>query len=149
MTRKIVTENGTTRMENDNQKITVPQLFIENFKSRCEMMPNGCVSYLGAHTVRIPVDVATDTRFVSPRRAAYLIDKKQMPIREIKLVCHTPTCVNSEHFIEGRMRNTNLTVIDVKLTRKIKSEKTSQREIAKKYKLSRNTVAKLLREENT
>jgi hypothetical protein len=136
-------------MKNNNQKITVPQSFNDDFKSRCETMPNGCISYLGAHTVRIPSGVATDARFVSPRRAAYLIDKKQMPTREIKLVCHTPTCVNPEHFIEGRLRNTDLTVIDSKLIKKIKSEKSSQREIAKKYKLSRNTVAKLLRRENS
>ena len=130
-------------------KPKIPQTFINDFKSRTETMSNGCSSYLGAHTVRLPVGLDSDIRFVTPRRAAYLIEKRHFPTREIKLLCHTPTCVNPAHFLEGRERNTiNPTVIDVKLVKKIKSEKISQREIAKKYKLSRNTVAKLLREEN-
>ena len=124
-------------------EINVPQSFADDFKSRCEAMPNGCQSYLGAHTVRLPVDVNTDTRFVSPRRAAYLIEHKRLPTHEVKLICHTPTCVNPAHFIEGRLRNTaNPTVINTKLIQQIKSETISQREIAKKYKLSRNTIAK-------
>lgn len=137
-------------MKNDNRKITVPQSFGDNFKSRCATMPNGCISYIGAHTVRLPADLDLEVRFVSPRRAAFLIENKQLPTNEIKLVCHTPTCVNPKHFIEGRARNmTAPTVIDSKLVKKLKSEKISRREMAKKYKLSRNTVAKLLREENT
>ena len=130
-------------MKNETETIKIPQSFIDDFKSKCAQMPNGCISYLGAHTVRLQKDIEAGVRFLSPRRAAYLIEKKQMPTHEVKLICHTPTCVNPAHFIEGRLRNTaNPTVINTKLIQQIKSETISQREIAKKYKLSRNTIAK-------
>lgn len=136
-------------MKNDNQKITIPQSFADDFKSRCETMPNGCISYLGAHTVRIPVDAEIAVRFVSPRRAAYLIKHKQMPTREVKLVCHTPTCVNPKHFIEGRERRefSEHTVLDGKKVAAIEKKFAAgggKKSLAREYGISMHTLLKIL-----
>lgn len=126
--------------------MNISHSFAEDFKSRCVKAPNGCLAYMGAHTVRLPSEMIADVEFVSPRRAAYLIEYKRHPAREVKLICHTPTCVNPAHFIEGRERRVTNVVIDAKLKQQIRSEAatTSQTKLAAKYGISRRSVANIV-----
>ena len=130
--------------KNTSNKINVSQDFIERFKARTTKMDNGCLAWNGGKNIRLP-----DGGYITPRRAAYLIKHKEMPTREIKLACHTQSCVEPKHFLEGRAAKTGtksheerLSETDKALIAKLRRQKNPVpvKELAAKFKVSVGTI---------
>ncbi len=122
----------------------VDREFIRLFMLRCQWLENGCVTYTGGKTVRLPRH-HDGIRFTTPRRAAYFIDNARLPDNELKASCSTPGCILPAHIVEGRSRRNEPVVVTRALLHQILSDrKESHRRIAKKYGIDRKLVKRIL-----
>ena len=127
-----------------SEKINVSQNFSDRFFERTTKMENGCLAWNGGKNIMLP-----SGGYITPRRAAYLIKNKQMPEREIKLICHTPCCVATIHFVLGRIAKSGAKAHENRLTEKDKAEISKARlllpplsvkSLALKYQVSIGTI---------
>lgn len=83
-------------MRNENYKEDYTRDLAVRFYNRTRIAGD-CLEYLGGHTVRL-----ANGDFATPRRAAYLVEYGEIPIKEIRLICNNERCVEVAHFRLGR-----------------------------------------------
>lgn len=122
-------------------RLEIPVSFRRRFRERCFPADNGCLIYRGGSTVRLPAELGADVEFVTPRRAAYIIEHAQVPDREVKLNCGTPGCVAVRHFAEGRLRRAGVSLITDDIRALVaRDAHLSDYAAQRKYGLSRTTI---------
>jgi hypothetical protein len=122
----------------------VDREFIRLFMIRCQWLENGCVTYTGGKTVRLP-RYHSGVRFTTPRRAAFFIDNARLPDNEVKASCGTPECILPAHIVQSRSRRTEPFVVTRALLHQVLSDRQkSHRWIARKYGIDRKLVKRIL-----
>ncbi len=136
----------TAKRAGHNTKKPYNLSFRGRFLAKTEKSENGiCLLWTGANSIR------HDGGFVSPRQAAWIVEKGERAEAEIKLVCETENCVNIEHFELGAPRSSGRKTITEDLKNLIRFELAKPnnigvKKLATKFNVSAGTVSRLKNE---
>lgn len=113
----------------------------ERFERLVVKTETDCLVWLGSGSFSLG-----DGKFVTPRKAAWLIKFNELPAQDVKLKCTTKNCVAWQHLRLGRLADSGKHQVSEEIKQSIRAnpENLGPKLLAKKHQVGIGTVYRIL-----